>query len=217
MTVMDARMQSPVDRVFQQLDDAVRTVLAPPPPASRPNPAGDVPESALNDRERRHAAGLMRVNHAGEVMAQGLYQGQALTARLDAVRGAMAQAAAEEFDHLAWCEQRLVELRDRPSVLGPLWYAGAFLLGAGAGLAGDRWSLGFVAETEAQVINHLEDHLGRLPPADQRSRAIIEQMRVDEARHGAEARAAGGLPLPAPARGLMTLMSKLMTRTAYWL
>lgn len=214
---MSTRKLSPVDRAFRQLDEAVRTVFSPPPPASRANPAEAVPDAVLTDRERRHAAGLMRVNHAGEVMAQGLYQGQALTARLDEIRGAMAQAAVEEFDHLAWCEQRLRELRDRPSRLGPLWYMGAFLLGAGAGLAGDRWSLGFVSETEAQVVNHLEDHLGRLPPADRRSRAIIEQMKADEARHGAAARAAGGLPLPAPARGVMSLMSKFMTRAAYWI
>lgn len=216
MTSMDARKLSPLDRVLDQVDQAVRTVLAPAPPASRPNPAGDLPDPPMAERDRRHAAGLMRVNHAGEVMAQGLYQGQALTARLDHVRAAMAQAAVEEFDHLAWCEARLKELRARPSRLGPLWYAGSFLLGAGAGLAGDRWSLGFVSETEAQVINHLEDHLGRLPPADTRSRAIIEQMKVDEAHHGEQARAAGGLPLPPPARGLMALMSKVMTRTAYW-
>lgn len=214
---MSARRLSPLDRVFDQVDQAVRTVLGPPPPASRPSPAEGLPDPPMNDRERRHAAALMRVNHAGEVMAQGLYQGQALTARLDEVRGAMAQAAVEEFDHLAWCEQRLLELRARPSVLGPVWYTGAFLLGAGAGVAGDRWSLGFVSETEAQVVNHLEDHLGRLPPADQRSRAIVEQMKEDEAQHGAAARAAGGLPLPAPARGFMALVSKVMTRTAYWL
>jgi 3-demethoxyubiquinol 3-hydroxylase len=214
---MNTRRLSTVDRALRQLDDAVRTVLGPPPPASRPNPAEDVPEAAMSEPERRHAAGLMRVNHAGEVMAQGLYQGQALTARLDEVRGAMSQAAVEEFDHLAWCEQRLAELRDRPSALGPLWYAGAFLLGAGAGLAGDRWSLGFVSETEAQVVDHLEGHLGRLPPADRRSRAIIEQMKLDEARHGATARQAGGLPLPPPARGVMTVMSTFMTRVAYWL
>lgn len=214
---MNARRLTPLDRVFEQVDQAVRTVLGPPPPASRPNPAEGLPDTPMTDHERRHAAALMRVNHAGEVMAQGLYQGQALTARLDEVRGAMEQAAVEEFDHLAWCEQRLLELRDRPSVLGPVWYAGAFLLGAGAGLAGDRWSLGFVSETEAQVVNHLEDHLGRLPQTDRRSRAIVEQMKVDEAHHGAEARAAGGLPLPAPARGFMALVSKVMTRTAYWL
>ncbi|MGD9388325.1 MAG: 2-polyprenyl-3-methyl-6-methoxy-1,4-benzoquinone monooxygenase [Gammaproteobacteria bacterium] len=214
---MNERKLSPLDRVFEQLDQAVRTVLGPPPPPSRPNPAGATSEQPMTDRERRHAAGLMRVNHAGEIMAQGLYQGQALTARLETVREAMEQAAVEEFDHLAWCEDRLQELKDRPSRLGPVWYTGAFLLGAGAGLAGDRWSLGFVSETEAQVINHLEEHLGRLPPGDRRSRAIIEQMKVDEAHHGAEARAAGGLPLPPPARGLMAVMSKVMTRTAYWI
>jgi len=213
---MSARRPSPLDRILEQVDQAVRTVLGPPPPASRPNPAEGIPDSPLTDRERRHAAALMRVNHAGEIMAQGLYQGQALTARLEEVRGAMEQAAIEEFDHLAWCQQRLTELRDRPSVLGPIWYTGAFLLGAGAGLAGDRWSLGFVSETEAQVVSHLEEHLGRLPPADRRSRAIVNQMKIDEAHHGAAARAAGGVPLPAPARGLMTVMSKVMTRAAYW-
>jgi len=213
---MTTRKLTPLDRVFDQVDQAVRTVLGPPPPVSRANPAEGIPDAPLTDRQRRHAAALMRVNHAGEVMAQGLYQGQALTAQLATVRGAMEQAATEEFDHLAWCEQRLDELRDRTSMLGPLWYTGAFLLGAGAGLAGDRWSLGFVSETEAQVVNHLEDHLGRLPPADRRSRAIIEQMKLDEAQHGAAAQEAGGLPLPAPARGLMSLMSKVMTRTAYW-
>jgi 3-demethoxyubiquinol 3-hydroxylase len=217
MTSMATRRLTPLDRAFQQIDQAVRTVLAPPPPPSRPNPAAGVPDAPLPDAARRHAAGLMRVNHAGEVMAQGLYQGQALTARLGEVRGAMEQAAREEFDHLAWCAQRLQELKDRPSVLGPLWYGGAFALGAAAGLAGDRWSLGFVAETEAQVVNHLEDHLGRLPASDRRSRAIIEQMKADEARHGAEAHEAGGVPLPGPARGLMRLMSRVMTRTAYWL
>ena len=214
---MNTRKLSPMDRAFGQLDQAVRTVLGPAPPPSRPNPAEDLPETPMSERERRHAAGLMRVNHAGEVMAQGLYQGQALTARLEEVRGAMEQAASEEFDHLAWCEDRLRELRDRPSILGPVWYAGAFLLGAGAGLAGDRWSLGFVSETEAQVINHLEEHLGRLPGRDARSRAILEQMKTDEAQHGEAAREAGGLPLPPPAKGIMTMMSKFMTRTAYWL
>jgi 3-demethoxyubiquinol 3-hydroxylase len=214
---MSARRLTPLDRLFDQLDQAVRTVLGPPPPASRPSPAEGVPEATLSERDRRHAAGLMRVNHAGEIMAQGLYQGQALTARLDEVRGAMEQAAIEEFDHLAWCEQRLAELDDRPSALGPLWYTGAFLLGAGAGLAGDRWSLGFVSETEAQVVNHLEEHLGRLPAADRRSRAIVTQMKIDEAHHGDAALQAGGLPLPAPARRFMTAVSKVMTRTAYWI
>ncbi len=213
---MTQRRLTPIDRIFDQLDQAVRTVLAPPPGASRPNPADTAPEAPLSDRERRHVAGLMRVNHAGEIMAQGLYQGQALTARLGEVREAMEQAAQEEFDHLAWCEDRLTELGSRPSLLNPLWYAGAFALGAGAGLAGDRWSLGFVSETEAQVVEHLDSHLGRLPQADRKSRAIIEQMKQDEARHGTEAREAGGAPLPPPAKGLMQLMSRVMTRAAYW-
>jgi len=213
---MTPRRLTPVDRIFDQLDQAIRTVLAPPPRASRPNPANEAPDAPLSDRDRRHVAGLMRVNHAGEIMAQGLYQGQALTARLDEVRETMEQAAREEFDHLAWCEDRLAELGSRPSVFNPLWYAGAFALGAGAGLAGDRWSLGFVSETEAQVVKHLDSHLGRLPDADRKSRAIIEQMKEDEARHGAEARDAGGAPLPPPAKGLMQLMSRVMTRAAYW-
>ena len=214
---MNSRRLTPIDRIFGQLDQAVRTVLAPPPKPSRPNPAGEAPEAAMSDRERRHAAGLMRVNHAGEIMAQGLYQGQALTARLGEVRAAMEQAAREEFDHLGWCADRLGELGSRPSRLNPLWYVGAFALGAGAGLAGDRWSLGFVSETEAQVVRHLDSHLGRLPEADRRSRAIVEQMKDDEERHGAEAREAGGAPLPRPAKELMQLVSRVMTRTAYWL
>ncbi len=213
---MEPRRLTPVDRVLDQLDQAVRTVFTPPPRPSRPNPAGDSDDAPMTEPERRHAAGLMRVNHAGEIMAQGLYQGQALTARLGEVREAMEQAAREEFDHLAWCEDRLVELGSRPSRLNPLWYAGAFALGAGAGLAGDRWSLGFVSETEAQVVSHLDSHLGQLPDKDRRSRAIIEQMKEDEERHGAEAREAGGAPLPTPAKGLMQLMSRVMTRAAYW-
>ncbi len=160
-------------------------------------------------------AGLMRVNHAGEIAAQGLYQGQAATARLDQVRESMEQAAEEENDHLAWCEERLSELGSRPSILNPLWYAGAFTIGATAGLIGDRWSLGFVAETERQVVRHLEDHLGRLPEGDERSKAILEQMRTDEKCHGKVAEEAGGAALPAPFRGLMGIVSRVMTRGAY--
>jgi ubiquinone biosynthesis monooxygenase Coq7 len=158
----------------------------------------------------------MRVNHAGEVAAQGLYQGQAATAELAEVRAAMEQAADEENDHLAWCEERLTELGSRPSLLGPLWYAGAFAIGAGAGLVGDRWSLGFVAETERQVVRHIEEHLGMLPADDERSRAILEQMKADELAHGSAALAAGGVELPAPVRGVMGAVSKFMTRGAYW-
>ena len=169
------------------------------------------------ETERRHVAGLMRVNHAGEVAAQGLYQGQAATARLDSVRAAMESAAEEENDHLAWCEQRLTELGSRPSILNPIWYAGAFTIGATAGLIGDRWSLGFVAETERQVVRHLEEHLDRLPMDDERSRAILEQMKIDEEHHGSTAEEAGGAKLPTPIRHLMGVVSKVMTRGAYWL
>jgi ubiquinone biosynthesis monooxygenase Coq7 len=157
----------------------------------------------------------MRVNHVGEICAQALYAGQALTARLPEVRGAMERAAQEENDHLAWCEDRVRAMDSHLSVLNPLWYAGSFAIGAAAGLAGDRWSLGFVAETERQVVAHLEGHLERLPEADARSRAVLETMREDEEQHRAMALAAGGAELPAPVRGLMAAVSKLMTTAAY--
>lgn len=208
---------SPLDQLISGADQALRTVFSETPTAARPMPGGDLPESVVSDADRRHVAGLMRVNHAGEIAAQGLYQGQAATAQLDGVRAAMEHAAQEETDHLAWCEARLAELGSHPSLLNPLWYAGSYLIGAAAGLAGDRWSLGFVAETERQVVNHLEEHLARLPAADERSRAILEQMKIDEQKHGAQAAEAGGSELPAPVRGAMTLVSRLMTRGAYWL
>lgn len=208
-------MHNPIDKAILGLDRALRTVCS-VDPARRPNPAGDEPEAALDDTQRRHVAGLMRVNHAGEVAAQALYEGQAATARLDRVRDAMSQAADEEVDHLAWCHQRLRELDSRPSLLNPLWYAGSWMIGAAAGVAGDRWSLGFVAETERQVIRHLDDHLERMPGDDSRSRAILERMKVDEAHHGTVALEAGGAELPAPIRAAMALASKVMTRTAYW-
>ena len=159
----------------------------------------------------------MRVNHSGEVAAQALYHGQSITAHDDDVRAAMAESAAEETDHLAWCEDRLAELGGHTSLLNPLWYAGSFAIGALAGIAGDSWSLGFVAETERQVCNHIDDHLERLPDNDQRSRAILEQMRTDEAEHGEKAQRAGGRELPEPVQQLMGTVSKVMTRTAYWI
>ena len=159
----------------------------------------------------------MRINHAGEVCAQALYQGQALFARDATARAALERAAAEEWDHLAWCAERLRELEQRPSHLDPLWYGGSLALGALAALAGDRWSLGFVVETERQVERHLESHLERLPVADQRSRAIVAQMRSDEAAHADMALAQGGTPLPAPVRALMRLTARLMTASAYWI
>ena len=183
---------------------------------SRPNPAGDLPSGELDDKARQHAAGLMRVNHAGEVAAQALYLGHAAIARSDEVREHMLGAAAEERSHLAWCEDRLKELGEGPSKLDPLWYAGSFAIGALAGLAGDRWSLGFVEETEKQVSEHLDGHLEQLPEDDGRSRAIVEAMRDDEERHGREAVEAGARPLPAAVRSLMRGVARVMTRSAYW-
>lgn len=205
-----------LDLLLAEVDRALRTLAAVAHPA-RPNPAADTPSEPLSDRDRKHAAGLMRVNHAGEIAAQALYQGQALTARNPAVRESLRQASEEEGDHLAWCEERLRELDARPSILNPLWYAGSFAIGALAGALGDRISLGFVAETERQVEGHLHEHLERLPREDERSRRILEQMKLDEVRHGETARAAGGARLPAPIVGLMGLTSRIMTRSSYWL
>ena len=214
---MSERNLSGIDRLILNLDQGVRTVFGRPKVTGRPNPADGVPDADLDERERRVAAGLMRVNHTGEVCAQALYQGQALTARLPEVRQRMEQASAEENDHLEWCETRLKELDSRTSLLNPLWYAGSFAIGAAAGLAGDRWSLGFVAETEHQVVDHLNGHLESLPESDARSRAIVEQMREDEGHHATVALEAGGARLPGPVRRLMALTSKLMTRTTYHL
>lgn len=186
-----------------------------------PAPAGDPPEAVvaaeLAPADKRLSGALMRVNHVGEVCAQALYQAQAVATSDPALKARMAQAAREEVDHLAWTEQRLAELGDRPSLLNPLWYGGAFLIGLAAGRLGDRVSLGFVVETERQVEQHLESHLERLPAADAASRAIVDQMRVDEAAHGDAARAAGGVDLPAPVRGAMRLAAKVMTATAHYI
>ncbi len=209
------RHLSSADRLCLGIDTALRTIFGAAPTTDRPDPAQTFDETDLSDSERRHIAGLMRVNHTGEVCAQALYQGQAVTARLEQVRDKMEQAAIEENDHLAWCDTRLRQLDSRTSLLNPFWYGGSFAIGALAGLAGDRWSLGFVAETEDQVVRHLDDHLQQLPEGDQKSRAVLETMRDDEARHATAALEAGGAPLPAPIRGLMGLMSKVMTKTAY--
>ena len=182
---------------------------------SRPSPAAAASESHLDDGERKHAAGLMRVNHTGEVCAQALYDGQAALARDEATRAHLHAAAAEETDHLAWWAQRLQELDDRPSLLNPLWYAGSFAIGALAAALGDRTSLGFVMETERQVEAHLHEHLQRLPEADARSRAILTQMQVEEARHAANARARGGMDLPKPVPQLMRCASAVMKAVAY--
>ena len=210
------RVLSAVDRLIGGVDDALRSVTGNTSGSGRPYPAADVADGDMDDAERRHAAGLMRVDHAGEVAAQALYHAQALTARSTGVREHMRRAAREEGDHLLWCSRRLEELHARPSLLDPLWYLGSFAIGALAGLAGDRVSLGFVSETERQVEAHIADHLERLPTADQRSRAVLAQMRSDEERHGADARAAGASTLPPPLPQTMRLVARVMTRSAYW-
>ena len=202
---------SPLDHLIVAADEALRALAGVAPP-SRESPAG---ERSGGD-EPRVSAGLMRVNHTGEVCAQALYNGQALFARDPRVREALQTAAAEERDHLAWCRARLRELGSRPSLLDPAWYAASYGLGMLSGLAGDRWSMGFLAETEAQVERHLEGHLEHLPATDARSRAVVEQMRADENRHGRMGRGLGGQELPLPVKAAMRLCSKVMTRIAYY-
>ncbi len=213
---MAVRIVTPLDRFIGEIDKAIR-VLAAPAQASRALPTAPGGEFVLEEADRRESARLMRVNHAGEVAAQALYQGQGLTARDPIVADSMQRAAAEEMDHLAWCEARLEDLQGRPSVLNPLWYAGSFAIGAAAGVFGDRTSLGFIAETEKQVEAHLREHLRRLPAADGRSRAVLDQMTHDEATHGAQATALGATRLPWLLRSVMRLTSMLMTRGSYWL
>ncbi|MCC5856632.1 MAG: 2-polyprenyl-3-methyl-6-methoxy-1,4-benzoquinone monooxygenase [Ectothiorhodospiraceae bacterium] len=210
---MALRHYSPVDHLLMELDRGIRSVFGRPPMTGRPHPAADVREGELTDQDRALAAGLMRVNHCGEVCAQALYQGQAITARDAQVRETMQQAADEENDHLAWCRQRLEELDSRTSRLDPLFYLGALGIGTLAGLAGDRWSLGFLAETEHQVTAHLNRHLERLPEQDAVSRAIVTQMRDDEARHAQTAELNGAAELPLPVKALMKLSSRMMTAT----
>lgn len=208
---------TPLDTLLSAADRALRSLFASREP-SRPLPAAaDGPPVDDAPEDRALAGRLMRVNHAGEIAAQALYHGQALVARDAATRDWLLEAAREEADHLAWCEQRLGELESRPSLLNPLWYAGSFAIGAAAAAVSDRVSLGFVAETERQVESHLTDHLERLPASDTRSRAILEAMRADEVRHGARALREGGIELPAPVRAVMRRVSRVMTRTAYWI
>ncbi len=206
------------DRLVQNVDNALRTLFAPSIGGSRGNPAASMTDqNSLNEAEQRHAAGLMRINQSGEVAAQGLYQGHALVARDVSIKSQLEAAADEERDHLNWCTDRLTELNARPSLLNGVWYAGAWALGAASGIAGDRYSLGFIAETERQVVEHLQEHLERLPEDDTRSREILEKMLAEEAEHGEHAVEAGGDPLPEPARRLMRHAAKLMTRSAYWI
>ena len=212
---MKARALTPLDRVLVEIERALGSALDSRPIAQRPSPAEGIEDTVLSDEERRHAGGLMRINHVGEVCAQALYSGQAAVARNEALRSQLLEAAAEETDHLAWCGQRLDELGDRPSLLNPLWYGGAYAIGAVAGLIGDSLSLGFVVETERQVEAHLEGHLKKLPEADQRSRAIVSQMKEDEARHADNALAAGAATLPRPLPDLMRAAANLMRAVAY--
>jgi len=210
------RSLSRADNLIHQFDTVLRTLVPHAAAPTRPSPATDeVHDEPMSDEERQHAAGLMRINHTGEVCAQALYQGQGLTARLPEVGDQMEQAAQEEIDHLAWCDARLQELHERPSRLNPLFYAASFGLGATAGAVGDRISLGFVAATEEQVGHHLEAHLVKLPAADQRSRAVLRQMAIDEAQHAQLALEAGGARFPAPVKLGMKLMSKVMTKSVY--
>jgi ubiquinone biosynthesis monooxygenase Coq7 len=208
----------PFDPLIAAADRALRALLA-PARSTRAVPGSQLPDPtpALTEAEKHQAAALMRVNHAGEVCAQALYHGQAFAARSAGTRALLLRSAAEETEHLAWCGQRLEELGARKSVLDPLWYAGSFVIGALSALPGDRASLGFMVETERQVEGHLNEHLARLPPKDTRSRAILESMRADEVAHGSNARAAGAISLPWPARELMRRTAKVMTGTAYWL
>jgi len=213
---MERRQLSPLDRLLAGANNALRTVATPAGRPARKNPSTDIEDLDLSEKQKAHAAGLMRVNHAGEIAAQALYQGHATVARDKGIEEQMKRAANEEFDHLAWCEQRIHELGYQPSRLSPVWYAGAFAIGAASGILGDKWSLGFIAETEKQVCSHLDSHLDRLPEDDIKSRAIVKKMRDEEAEHGENAVDAGAAELPRPIVRLMRATAKVMTKTAYW-
>ncbi len=212
---MHSRNLTPLDQLLSGVGNALNTLAAPARKSPRTNPAASMDDDELDERQRMHAAGLMRVNHAGEVAAQGLYQGHAAVARDRSIEEQMQKAADEEFDHLAWCEQRLDELGEKPSRLSPVWFAGAFAIGALSGIFGDKWSLGFIAETERQVCEHLDGHLDKLPDNDARSRKIVATMRDEEAAHGENAIAAGAAELQMAVRTIMQATAKLMTTTAY--
>ena len=213
---MKIRHLTPLDKILVGANNALRTVATPAGRPARVNPSENIIDADMDSRQKAHAAGLMRVNHAGEVAAQALYQGHATVARDKDIEAQMKHAADEEFAHLAWCEQRIKELGYEPSRLSPLWYAGAFAIGAASGVLGDKWSLGFIAETEKQVCSHLDSHLEHLPVEDVKSRAIVEQMRDEEEEHGEKAIDAGAAELPRPVIRLMRATAKVMTKTAYW-
>lgn len=205
-----------LDRAITAVDGALRTLFA-PASSVRPIPGDSIVTDSLDEAERRLSGRLMRVNHSGEVCAQALYQGQMAVAHDERVKALLGRAAREETEHLAWTQRRLQELGTRKSILDPVWYAGSFAIGAAAGLLGDRWNLGFLAETERQVESHLESHLERLPAQDGRSRAVVEQMKRDEAQHAVNARRQGAAELPGPVKLAMRLSSKLMTGASHWL
>ncbi len=214
---MGQRQYNQVDKFIMDFDAALAAFFPDPGAPQRANPAADKAKSGLNVVEKRVSQGLMRVNHAGEVAAQALYQGQSLTARSKSVQHSMQRSALEEVDHLNWCKDRLDELESHTSYLNPLWYCGSFTMGALAGVAGDKWSLGFIAETEHQVVAHLESHLQKLPEQDKKSRMILTQMKADEAHHATVAIESGAAVLPASIKKLMALCSRVMTTTAYWI
>ena len=205
-----------VDQIISEIDKGMKFSLDNYQKENRQYPASKIPEDDLSEFDRNNSANLMRVNHSGEVAAQGLYRGQALTAKLEGTREKMDHAALEELDHLSWCNKRLEELNDKPSLLNPVWYGLSFGMGAIAGAAGDKWSLGFVHETEEQVVIHLEEHLEKLSNKDKKTIAILEQMRIDEAQHSEEALESGAEILPGGVKKIMSLIAKVMTKSSYY-
>lgn len=205
------------DQLVMNADTALRTLFGAPVTSEREYPAADISDAEFSADEKKRIAGLMRINHSGEVSAQALYQGQALTCRNDAIREKLNQAAIEENDHLSWTKSRIDELGGHTSFLNPLWYGGSFAIGAFAGAIGDKWNLGFLAETEHQVVTHLESHLNKLPGGDLKSRAVLEQMKIDETKHATTAIENGAADLPPPVKKLMAAMSKVMTGTTYYI
>lgn len=205
------------DQLVMNADTALRTLFGSPVTSTRRYPAENIDDAAFSDEEKKHIASLMRINHSGEVSAQALYQGQSLTSRNDEIRKKLNEAAIEENDHLSWTKTRIDELGGHTSLLNPLWYSGSFAIGAFAGAIGDRWNLGFLAETEHQVVSHLESHLNKLPGGDLKSRAVLEQMKVDESKHATTAIESGAADLPPPVKKLMAAMSKVMTSSTYYI
>lgn len=208
---------TPFDQLVMNADTALRTLFGEPITTQREYPAANITDAEFSEQESKHIAGLMRVNHCGEVAAQALYQGQALTSSNNAIKNKLQEAALEENDHLTWTKNRVNELGGHTSILNPLWYGGSFAIGAFAGAIGDKWNLGFLAETEHQVVNHLESHLDQLPGGDFKSRAILEQMKIDESIHATTAIESGASELPTSVKTLMKAMSKVMTSTAYYI